>query len=82
MDPAKEQHPFCAKHGKRATEIPAMIRQAFGYLNSIFALGQNENARQVNSKAKSMLLIFFDLKGIVHKEFDLADQTVDSCVLL
>jgi hypothetical protein len=25
--------------------------------------------RQVKSKAKSMLIIFFDIKGIAHKEF-------------
>jgi hypothetical protein len=28
------------------------------------------------SKVKSILIIFFDIKGIVHKEFALADQTV------
>jgi hypothetical protein len=32
----------------------------------------------VKSKVKSMLIIFFDIKGIVHKEFVLADQTVNS----
>jgi hypothetical protein len=30
------------------------------------------------SKVKSMLIIFFDIKGIVHKEFALAGQTVNS----
>jgi hypothetical protein len=35
-------------------------------------------ARQVKSKVKSMLIIFFDIKGIVHKEFLLAGQTVNS----
>jgi hypothetical protein len=34
--------------------------------------------RQVNSRVKSMLIIFFDIKGIVHKEFVLAGQTVNS----
>jgi hypothetical protein len=32
----------------------------------------------MKSKAKSMLFIFFDIKGIVHKEFALAGQTVNS----
>jgi hypothetical protein len=32
----------------------------------------------VKSKAKSMLIIFFDIKGNVHKEFALAGQTVSS----
>jgi hypothetical protein len=34
--------------------------------------------RQVKSKVKSMLIIFFDFKGIVHEEFVLAGQTVNS----
>jgi hypothetical protein len=34
--------------------------------------------RQVKSKGKSMLIIFFDVKGIVHKESILAGQTVNS----
>jgi hypothetical protein len=36
-----------------------------------------KKARQVKSKVKCMLIIFFDIKEIVHKEFDLADQTVN-----
>jgi hypothetical protein len=40
--------------------------------------GQTEKARQVKSKVKSMLIIFFDIKGILHKEFFLAGQTVNS----
>jgi hypothetical protein len=36
------------------------------------------NQRQSQSKVKNMLIIFFDIKGIVHKEFILAGQTVNS----
>jgi hypothetical protein len=32
----------------------------------------------MKSKVKSMLIIFFDIKRIVHKEFVLAGQTVNS----
>jgi hypothetical protein len=35
-------------------------------------------ARQVKSKVKNMLIIFFAIKRIVHKEFILAGQTVNS----
>jgi hypothetical protein len=34
--------------------------------------------RQVTNKFKSMPIIFFDIREIVHKEFILADQTVSS----
>jgi histone-lysine N-methyltransferase SETMAR len=37
-----------------------------------------KKARQVRSKVKSMLIIYFDIKGTVHKEFFLAGQTVNS----
>jgi histone-lysine N-methyltransferase SETMAR len=35
-------------------------------------------ARQVKSKVKSLLIVFFDIKEIVHKELVLAGQTVNS----
>jgi hypothetical protein len=34
--------------------------------------------REVKSKVKIMLIIFFDMKGIIHKRFILAGQTVNS----
>jgi hypothetical protein len=37
-----------------------------------------KKAWQVKNKVKSILIIFFDIKGIVHKEFILAGQTVNS----
>jgi transposase len=37
-----------------------------------------KKVRQVKSKVKSMLTIFFHMKEIVHKEFVLAGQTVNS----
>jgi hypothetical protein len=39
---------------------------------------QERKARQVKSKIKYMLIIFFDMKRIAHKEFILAGQTVNS----
>jgi hypothetical protein len=49
------------------------------------AQGRPEQARQVKRKVKIMLIIFFDIKGIAHKEFVLAGQTVNyaySCDVL
>jgi hypothetical protein len=37
-----------------------------------------KKVRQVKSKVKRMLVIFFDIKGIVHEEFVLARQIVNS----
>jgi hypothetical protein len=40
--------------------------------------GRPKKVRQMKSKVKSTLIIFLDIKGIVHKEFVLASQTVKS----
>jgi hypothetical protein len=40
--------------------------------------GRSKKERKVKLKVKSMLIIFFDNKGIVHKEFILKDQAVNS----
>jgi hypothetical protein len=40
--------------------------------------GRPKKARRVKRKVKSMTIIFFDIKGIVHKEFVFAGQTVNS----
>jgi hypothetical protein len=44
----------------------------------MFKLTETNKARQVNSKVNSMLIIFFDIKGIFHEEFVLAGHTVNS----
>jgi hypothetical protein len=60
-----------------------MIRQAFGEESTnctrkVETHRGRKETRQMKSKAISMLIIFFDIKGIVHKEFDLPDQTLNS----
>jgi hypothetical protein len=71
---------FVQISGKCAMEIPGMVRQAFGEESMIrtrkVQLNRPQKARQMKSKVKSMLIIFFDIKGIVHKAFILAGQTV------
>jgi hypothetical protein len=41
-----------------------------------------KKVRQVRSKVKSILNMFFDIIGIVHKEFFLAGKTVTFHILL
>jgi hypothetical protein len=64
-----------------------MIRQAFGEENmgrtqvfewkSPHSLRLKE-VRHVKTKAKSILIIFFDNQGLVHEEFVPAEQTLNS----
>jgi hypothetical protein len=71
-----KDHTLC----QSATEALAMIRHEFRhrYLMACLVQGRPKKVRQVKSKVKSMLIIFFDIKGIVHKEFVLAGQTANS----
>jgi hypothetical protein len=72
---------FCANVGKTVTQTLAMIRQAFRMkawaIHGKPKLTTTEKARQVTNKVKSMI-IFHDIKEIVHSEFILAGQIVNS----
>jgi hypothetical protein len=74
---------FLANHRESATETLALIRQEFGEENLSLTLvfewqfqGRLKKAIQVKSKVKRMLIIFFDIKDMVHKEFVLAGQSL------
>jgi hypothetical protein len=74
---------FCANLGESGTETLAMIRQTFKKESMIRTWEvqthrDRKKARQVKSKVESMLIIFFGIKGIGHKEFVLAGQTLIS----
>jgi hypothetical protein len=70
---------FCANLGKSAMETLAIVRQALKEESmSHTRVFETKKARQVRSKLKSMLIIFLDIQGIVHKEFVPEGQTVHS----
>jgi hypothetical protein len=79
-----ELHQILCNLTESAMETLAMIRQAFqeDSMCSIWMGGKVQNQdqkkpRHVKTKVKSILIIFTDIKGIVHKEFVLAGQTVN-----
>jgi hypothetical protein len=40
--------------------------------------GRPKEAKRMKSKVKGMIIIFYDIKGIIHKEFVLLGQPVNS----
>jgi hypothetical protein len=48
----------------------------------MFILTETEKVRQVESKVRKMFIKFFDIKGIVDKEFVLANHAANFHVLL
>jgi hypothetical protein len=83
MDSTEQQQVrirFCANLGQIATESLVVIRQARKHesFTSSTNSTRSKKVRHVKSKAKSMLMIFFDIKLSVHKHLFLAGQTVNS----
>jgi hypothetical protein len=83
MNLAKEQHTILCKSQKKWDGDPGneytivQVQKQGPYTQSQKSL-RHYKARQVKCEVRSMFIIFFDIRGIVHKEFVLAVQTVNS----
>jgi hypothetical protein len=83
MDLTKEQLQVLCKYRKSATEIETLIRQAFEEETTEPCAESPKSprpkmARQEKSKVKSMLISFFEIKGIVNKDIFLVGHWVNS----
>jgi hypothetical protein len=87
MDPTKEQHKMLSKFWKRCDGNPDNDNTSVrGKKPETYTerpkSPRPKKARHVKSKVKSMVIILFDIKGIIHKELVvLAGQTVNSALL-
>jgi hypothetical protein len=74
---------MCANLEKSAMVTLTVIRRAFEEESMSSQLKRlnsprPKKARQVKRKVKIMLIIFFDINGVAHKEFVLTDQAINS----
>jgi hypothetical protein len=83
MDPTKDQHQIMCKSREKCNEDPgngykSVRGKSMSRTRKSPSSPRPKKARHVQSKVKSMLIIIFDIKRTVHKEFVLAGQTVNS----
>ncbi|XP_011052816.1 PREDICTED: uncharacterized protein LOC105145134 [Acromyrmex echinatior] len=81
---------FCVRLGKNAIETFQMLQEAFkddcisrsqsGRWHKAFKEGREE--RMSKSRIETMLIVFFDVRGIVHFEFAPQGETVNSVFYL
>jgi hypothetical protein len=86
MDPTKKQHQNFVQISVKLSQRPWQWISSVGERkHEPYPEGPNsprpKKARQVKSKVKNVLIIFFDIKWIFHVEFVLAGQTVNSALL-
>jgi hypothetical protein len=82
MDPTNEQRQILCESREKCDGDPAndytSLRGRKHEPYSVFERQSTKGKEQSEVKTKSMLIIFFDIKRIVHKEFVLTGQIVSS----
>ena len=70
---------FLFKLGKSATETYLMLQQVYGdeRLSRTQVFVANLKAQMSKSKFKAMMIVFFDIRGIVHIDWVPEGQTVN-----
>jgi hypothetical protein len=82
MNLTKEHHQIMCNLGKGVTETLARKRELYtGVWMACLVQGRLKKARQMKSKVKTMLIIFFDIKGIVHKKILSGRPNSQFCII-
>jgi transposase len=68
---------FLTKLGKSATETYNLLTVVYGGLRSLWRVGKTSGTIQNRAKFKAMMIVFFDIRGVIYIDWVPEGQTVN-----